>query len=154
MEQKKVMKILGTVEFYGKVDTYAKKNGKLKEGDPEKEYSLCIKDFKVQNLDPETVKGWYTNDRGKIELPEDYENILDGKLPEKMYFKSKYPINSFQLLKEDGSIVDEKIDYSPDLTEKKIAMTLDHKYIGRIAIKELPPKYTPIAFDASEFDEL
>lgn len=153
VESKLTMKIVGVVEFYGKVDTYAKKNGKLKEGDPEKEFSLCIKDFEIRNLDPETIRGWYTNDRGKVELPADYEDLLDGKRPEKMYFKSQYPIDTFQIL-EDGNVVDKKIDYSPDLNGCRISMTLNRKYIGRIAIAELPPKYTPIAFDASEFDEL
>ena len=78
---------------------------------------------------------------------------MDGKRPEKMYFKSQYPIDTFQIL-EDGIVVDKKIDYSPDLNGCRISMTLNHKYIGRIAIAELPPKYTPITFDASEFDEL
>lgn len=152
-EERKPIKVVGEVEFYGKVDTYNKREGKLKEGDPEKEYCLTLKNYKFKDLDPEEVKKWYTDDKGKTKLPGMWDDILNGKEPELLYFKSNYPVESFQIV-VDGNIVETKIDYSPDLKGRKVSMTCYKQYIGAIAIKELPPEYKRIAFEASEFDDL
>lgn len=157
-EERKPIKVVGTVLFYGKTDTYNKKNGKLKEGDPEKEYLLAIKDYQIKNWDIEQINKWYTNDRGKVELPNMYEDLKaymdgEGDAPEILYFKSQYPVDHFQII-EDSTVVDKEIDYNPDLSGCRISMSMYRQYIGQIAIKELPPEYTRIAFDAIEFDEL
>lgn len=151
--ERKTIKVIGVVEFYGKVDTYNKKNGKLKEGEPEKEYMLVLKDYELKGFDEDEVKKWYTNDRGKVELPSMYEDIIDGDMPDLLYFHSQYPIDTFQTLK-DGNVVEKKIDYNPDLKGCRVSMAMFRQYIGRVAIAELPPEYSPIAFDAGEFADL
>lgn len=143
-EVTKAMKVTGVVEFYGYVDNY-NKNGK--------EYVLTIKDPVFKDVSKELIEKWYTDDKGRVDIPDQYEKILKGEKLEKVYFRSKTPIDRFQVVK-NGDVEEVKIDYSPDLTGKKISMVMYRQYIGSIAIKELPPEYRRIAYDASEFDEL
>ena len=144
-EINKPIKVKGVVEFYGYVDNY-NKNGK--------EYVLTIKDPEFMDVSKELIEKWYTDDKGRTDIPDQYEKILKGEKMEKVYFRSKSPIDRFQIKNKNGEVEEIKIDYSPDLTGKKIVMVMYRQYIGSIAIKELPPEYKRIAYDASEFDDL
>ena len=86
-------------------------------------------------------------------MPDQYEKLIKGEKLEKFYLRSKKPIDRFQII-DHGEVKEVKIDYSPDLKDKKISMVMYKQYIGSIAIKELPPEYRKIAYDAAEFDEL
>lgn len=147
-ERKPKMSVVGIVDFYGHVDNYNKDG---------KEYVFTLKDYEIKNLDPEEVKSWYTNERGKVDLPGQWEDILEGKEPERLFFRSNYPIKKFQVLEEvDGEkkVVTKDIDYNPDLKGLKVKMTLYRQYIGQIAIAELPPEFKKVAFNAEEFADL
>lgn len=147
-ERKPKIMVKGVVDFYGHVDNYNKDG---------KEYVLTLKDYEFTNLDPEEVKSWYTNERGKTDLPAQWESILNGDTPEKLFFRSNYPVKKFQTLEEVNGVkqvVTKDIDYNPDLKGCEIKMTCFRQYIGSIAIKELPPEFKKVAFDASEFDDL
>ena len=144
-EINKPMKVKGVVEYYVYADNYNKDG---------KEYVLAIKDPEFVDVAEELIKKWYTDEKsGRVDIPDLYKNILDGKKIEVAYFRSKKPIDRFQIIK-NGEVEEVKIDYSPDLTGKKISMVMYRQYIGAIAIKELPPEYKRIAYDASEFDDL
>lgn len=148
-ERKPSIIVTGTVDFYGLVDNYNKDG---------KEYVLTLKDYEFKNLDPEEIKSWYTNERGKVDLPGQWDDVLNSKeMPEKLFFRSNYPIKKFQIpVEENGEkkVVTQEISYSPDLKGKKIKMTCYRQYIGTVAIKELPPEFKKIAFEADEFDDL
>lgn len=147
-ERKPSIMVKGIVDFYGYVDNY-KKDGK--------EYVLTLKDYEILNLDEEEVKSWYTNEKGKTELPAQWEAILNGDNPEKLFFRSNYPIKKFQTLEEvDGKkiVVTKDIDYNPDLKGCSVKMTCYRQFIGSIAIKELPPEFKKVAFNADEFTDL
>lgn len=144
-EVSKSMKVTGVVEFYGYVDNYNKDG---------KEYVLTIKDPVFKDVSKELIEKWYTDEKsGRVDIPDQYKKILNGEKLDKAYFRSKKPIDRFQVLK-DGEVEEIKIDYSPDLTDLKISMVMFRQYIGSIAIKELPPEYRKIAYDASEFSDL
>lgn len=144
-EVNKPMKVTGVVEFYGYVDNYNKDG---------KEYVLTIKDPVFKDVSEDLIKSWYTDDKtGRVDMPDQYEKLLKGEKLEKFYLRSKKPVDRFQII-EGGEVKEIKIDYSPDLKDKKISMVMYKQYIGSIAIKELPPEYRKIAYDASEFDEL
>lgn len=145
VEKKPEIKIKGTVDFYGYVDNFNKDG---------KEYVLAIRDYDLLNYDPEVVAGWYKDKDGKPQkLPALYEQFNKGKRPETVYFRSEYPISNIQLVK-DGNVEPVEIDYSPDMKGKRVIMTMYRQFIGYIAMKELPPEYKRVAFDASEFDDL
>lgn len=147
-ERKTSILVKGVVDFYGHVDNYNKDG---------KEYVLTLRDYEFSNLDEEEIKSWYTNERGKTELPTQWENILNGDNPEKLFFRSNYPIKKFSVLEEvDGkkTIVVKDINYNPDLKGLTIKMTCYRQYIGSIAIKELPPEFKKVAFNADEFSDL
>lgn len=148
-ERKPKIMVKGIVDFYGHVDNYNKDG---------KEYVLTLRDYSFTNLDAEEVKSWYTNERGKVDLPGQWDEILNSKeMPEKLFFRSNYPIKKFQVLEEkDGvkSVVTKDIDYNPDLKGCEIKMTCFRQYIGAIAIRELPPEFKKVAFEADEFDDL
>lgn len=147
-ERKPKILVKGLVDFYGHVDNYNKDG---------KEYVLTLKDYEFSNLDAEEVKSWYTNERGKTELPAQWESILNGEKPERLFFRSNYPVKKFQTLDEvDGEkvVVTKDIDYNPDLKGCVVRMTCYRQYIGSIAIKELPPEFKKVAFEAGEFEDL
>lgn len=147
-ERKPKILVKGLVDFYGHVDNYNKDG---------KEYVLTLKDYEFSNLDAEEVKSWYTNERGKTELPAQWEAILNGEKPERLFFRSNYPVKKFQTLEEvDGkkTVVTRDIDYNPDLKGCVVRMTCYRQYIGSIAIKELPPEFKKVAFEAGEFEDL
>lgn len=144
VEKKPEIKIVGTVDFYGYVDNFNKDG---------KEYALAIKDYEIINYDPEIVKAWYDNDSDKGKLPGMYEKLNKGEKPDVLYFRSEYPVNTIQIVK-DGKVEPVTIDYSPDLKGHRVKMTMYRQFIGYIAMKELPEEYKRIAFDASEFDDL
>lgn len=82
---------------------------------------------------------------------------MEGKEPERLFFRSNYPIKKFQVLEEvDGEkkVVTKDIEYNPDLKGLKVKMTLYRQYIGQIAIAELPPEFKKVAFNAEEFEDL
>lgn len=140
--------VKGLVDFYGYVDNYNKDG---------KEYVLTLKNYEFVNLDVEEVKSWYTNERGKTDLPGQWEAIINGTKPEKLFFRSNYPIKKFQTLEEVNgakTVVTKDIDYTPDLKGCEIKMVCYRQYIGAIAIKELPPEYSKVAFNADEFADL
>lgn len=143
-EINKPMKVKGVVEYYVYADNYNKDG---------KEYVLAIKDPEFVDVAEELIKKWYTDDKGRVDIPDLYQKILKGDKIEIAYFRSKKPIDRFQII-NNGEVEEVKIDYSPDLTGKKISMVLYRQYIGAIAIKELPPEYKRIAYDAAEFEDL
>ena len=143
-EKKPEIKIVGTVDFYGFVDNYNKDG---------KEYVLAIKDYTIKDYDAETVKSWYDNDKDNGKLPAVYVELNKGNNPDMIYFRSDYPVDTIQIVK-DGNVEPTKIDYNPDLKGLRVMMTMYRQFIGAIAMKELPPEYKRIAFDASEFDDL
>ena len=143
------MKVFGKVSFYGKVDTYDKKG---------KEYALTLEDWEIKDFDEDIVKGWYTDDKGKVNLPKQADELVDfyngkGEKPEKLYFRSQYPIDNVNIL-EDGEVKNVELDYAPDFNEVRIIMSFYRSYIGSVAVGELPPEYKRVAFDASEFEGL
>jgi hypothetical protein len=143
------MKVFGKVSFYGKVDTYDKKG---------KEYALTLEDWEIKDFDEDIVKGWYTDDKGKVNLPKQADELVDfyngkGEKPEKLYFRSQYPIDNVNIL-EDGEVKNVELDYAPDFNEVRIIMSFYRSYIGSVAVGELPPEYKKVAFDASEFEGL
>ena len=147
-ERKPKILVKGIVDFYGHVDNYNKDG---------KEYVLTLREYTFSNLDAEEVKSWYTNERGKTELPTQWDNILNGEMPEKLFFRSQYPIKKFQLLEEvngEKTVVTKDINYNPDLKGCEIKMTCYRQYIGAVAIKELPPEFKKVAFNADEFADL
>lgn len=147
-ERKTAIVVKGVVDFYGHVDNYNKDG---------KEYVLTLRDYEFSNIDEEEIKSWYTNERGKTELPTQWENVLNGELPEKLFFRSNYPIKKFTtIVEEDGEkkLVTKEINYNPDLKGCVIKMTCYRQYIGSIAIKELPPEFKKVAFNAEEFEDL
>ena len=145
------MKVIGEVEFYGKVDTYDKKG---------KEYALSFINWEIKNWDTDIVKSWYTDDRGKLNLPKQAEELLDffngkGNKPEKLYFRSQYPISSVNKLNLDTKEVESiELEYTPDFKGQRVIMSYYRSYIGMIGVNELPPEYKRVAFDASEFEGL
>lgn len=143
------MKVFGKVTFYGKVDTYDKKG---------KEYALTLENWEIKDFDEDIVRGWYTDDKGKVNLPKQADEIIDfyngkGEKPAKLYFRSNYPITSVNVL-ENGEVKAVELDYSPDFNDQRIIMSFYRSYIGSIAVGELPPEYKRVAFDASEFEGL
>lgn len=145
VEKKPEIKIKGTVDFYGYVDNFNKDG---------KEYVLAIRDYDILNYDPATVASWYKDKDGKQQkLPTVYEMLNKGEKPELIYFRSEYPVDNIQILK-NGTVEPIEIDYSPDLKGMRVSMTMYRQFIGYIAMKELPPEYKRVAFDASEFDDL
>lgn len=145
VEKKPEIKIRGTVDFYGYVDNFNKDG---------KEYVLAIRDYDILNYDPDVVAGWYKDKDGKPQkLPAIYEKLNKGEKPESIYFRSEYPVDNIQIVK-DGTVEPVKIDYSPDLKGMRVIMTMYRQFIGYIAMKELPPEYKRVAFDASEFEDL
>lgn len=147
-ERKPKIVVKGIVDFYGHVDNYNKDG---------KEYVLTLRDYSFSNLNAEEVKSWYTNEKGKTDLPTQWEAILNGETPEKLFFRSNYPVKKFQVLEEvngEKTVVTKDIDYNPDLKGKEIKMTVFRQYIGLIAIKELPPEFKKVAFNADEFADL
>lgn len=141
----KPVKVRGTVEFYGYVDNYNKDG---------KEYVLKLSNYELLNYDPDVVFGWYKDKEGKQQkLPEMFEKLNKGNNPEFLYFRSEYPIDTIQI-KKDDHVEAVKIDYKPDLTGKRIVMSMYKQFIGAIGMKELPPEFKKIAFDATEFDDL
>jgi hypothetical protein len=143
------MKVFGKVSFYGKVDTYDKKG---------KEYALTLEDWEIKDFDEDIVNGWYTDDKGKVNLPKQADELVDfyngkGEKPEKLYFRSQYPIDNVNIL-EDGEVKNVELDYAPDFNEVRICMSFYRSYIGSVAVGELPPEYKRVAFDASEFEGL
>ena len=143
------MKVFGKVTFYGKVDTFDGKG---------KEYALRLENWEIKDFDEDIVKGWYTLDNGKVDLPDQAQTIIDfyngkGEKPEKLYFRSKYPISNVNVL-ENGEVKNVELDYNPDFNDVRIIMSYYRAYIGVIGVGELPPEYKRVAFDASEFDGL
>ena len=143
------MKVFGKVSFYGKVDTYDKKG---------KEYALTLESWEIKDFDEDIVEGWYTDDKGKVNLPKQAEEIINfyngqGEKPEKLYFRSQYPITSVNVL-ENGEVKNVELDYAPDFNDVRIIMSFYRSYIGSVAVGELPPEYKRVAFDASEFEGL
>ena len=143
-EKKPAIKIRGTVDFYGYVDNFNKDG---------KEYVIAFRDYDILNYDPETVKAWYDTDADKGKLPGIYEALNKGEKPDVVYFRSEFPVDTIQIVK-NGEVEPTKIDYNPDLKGHRVIMTLYRQFIGDIAMKELPPEYKRIAFDATEFDDL
>lgn len=141
----KPVKVRGTVEFYGYVDNYNKDG---------KEYVLKLSNYDFVNYDPNVVFDWYKDKDGKQQkFPTMFEELNAGHNPEFLYFRSDYPIDTIQI-KKDDHVEAVKIDYKPDLTGKRIVMTMYKQFIGAIGMKELPPEFKKIAFDATEFDDL
>lgn len=140
----KRMTVSGVVEFYGLKDNY--------NGDG-KEYTLCIKDPKFNNLDWDLINEWYTDEKGKLKLPSLYKDLKDGKAIERAYFKSaQYPITKVSLYnKENGTITQEEV-VNPQLKDMTILMSLKKQFIGAVMVDRIPEEFKPSAF--ADIDDL
>ena len=95
-ERKPKIVVKGIVDFYGHVDNYNKDG---------KEYVLTLRDYSFSNLDAEEVKSWYTNEKGKTDLPTQWGAAV-GRLPAEWTTKMAV-VDGFPILADDGLGEDE-----------------------------------------------
>ena len=137
-DTRKRMTVSGTVEFYGLKDNY--------NGDG-KEYTLCIKDPKFNNIDWDQVDEWYKDEKGKIKLPGLYKDLKEGKKIERAYFKSaQYPITKVSVYnKEDKNVTQVEVN-NPQLAGLTCLMALKKQFIGAVMLDQIPEEFVPSAF--------
>ena len=131
-EKKVVPMVTGRVAFYGKVDNY-KHTGK--------EFVLAIENPVFKGITEETVNKMYDiENKPNAEKAKMYTDILSGKIPSTVYFRSQYDVESVWY---NGKFTDVVDITNFSLNNAYIQMTVNKSYIGKINLLENGTPYNP-----------